>query len=200
MSSSPVRYSPATPNRARSQPVAVGPEAQYANDRAAGVSNALADYANRQRSWLRELFPTGLDKALRDHQLRVARNIFDIEERLIALACTSRYEAAREEFQNSLKVISADSRERYIALVAPKLGTVSDTIEAERKRLVIRMRGRKAAAESYSDMPELQEIVLEEVRADIRTELKFLSDLHDNFRESIRAHLKEFETPFVRTK
>lgn len=188
--------SPLVPSRHESQQApAAGKRQEIVDRRHAEMARDLADYAARQRSWLRQAFPTKLDRLLDNDLLQSATTICEYQQQFLELSCKAWYESTKAEYDDWLKAIRADRREQYIAYITPKLVTVRATIEKTKDDFIAQIRKSDEAANQLSDTPAFQKIVMEQIEQDFRSVLKTLADLYGGFQEIVAQTLQDIEAP-----
>lgn len=156
------------------------------------LSQQLAAYYDRKKSWLTKIFPTALDRVLADSQLRQAKTECALNERLLALATEMKYEACREVGEAWVKSLRVGVREQFIVFVTERFQSLKNTIEARRKEFGLYMRDRYKTRETYRDMPELSERYKESMDREIEQYFAWLDQLLSGFQSIIDQKLGEY--------
>lgn len=159
------------------------------------LSRQLAAYYDRRKSWLARVFPTKLDQVLLDSQLRQARSECELNERILQLACTMKFEACREVAEVWVKSMRVETRETFFRFVAERTEVLQQTIEQHRQNFAEHMAKRYALAESYGAMPEFQTRYKKSIDDEIEASMAWLDDLLDRFRAIVQERVAQYERP-----
>jgi hypothetical protein len=158
------------------------------------LTRQLADYYDRRKSWLASIFPTRLDQILRDSQLRQARSECELNERILQLACTMKFEACREVAEVWVKSMRVETRETFFRFVAERTEVLQQTIEDHRRKFAEHMEGRYATAERYRAMPEFQARYRKSIEDEIEAYMTWLDELLGKFRAIVQERVAQYET------
>jgi exonuclease VII large subunit len=158
------------------------------------LTQQLADYYDRRKSWLARIFPTQLDRILMDSQLRQARSECELNERILQLACTMKYEACREVAEVWVKSMRVETRETFFRFVAERTEVLQETIERHRHKFAEQMRARYQNLESYRSMPEFQARYKKSIDEEIESHLSWLDELLGRFRAIVQERVAQYET------
>lgn len=161
----------------------------------ARLSQNLAEFVSRRRSFLHKLFPTKLDKVLSDSQLNMARNECELNECLLKLATDLKLEAAREVGDAWVKSLKVDVRQRFIAFITERHAALQLTIEQRRVEFGAHTRQRYQTLETYKDMPALAARYEKAINDDIEHYLDWLDQLLGRFRDIAQERVADFERP-----
>lgn len=159
------------------------------------LTQQLAGYYDRRQSWLASIFPTKLDQVLRDSQLRQARSECELNERILALACTMKFEACKEVAEVWVKSMRVETREVFFRFVAERTHELQDTIEEHRRKFAEHMAGRYATAERHQAMPEFYARYRKSIEKEIEAHMTWLDDLLGNFRSIVQERVAQYERP-----
>lgn len=159
------------------------------------LTRQLADYCERRKSWLARIFPSQLDRILLDAQLQQARDECALNERILQLACTMKYEACREVAEVWVKSMRIDTRETFFRFVAQRLEVLQQQIEQHRQNFAEHMTKRYAALARYSAMPEFQARYRKSIDDEIEATLGWLDGLGDKFRGTIEEKVAQYDRP-----
>lgn len=159
------------------------------------LTQRLADYYDRRKSWLARIFPTELDKVLFDAQLRQARSECELNERILQLACTMKYEACREVAEVWVKSMRVETRETFFRFVAERTEILQQTIEDHRLKFAEHMTRRYVTAERFSAMPEFQARYRKSIEDEIEASMAWLDDLLGKFRSIVQERVSHYERP-----
>jgi hypothetical protein len=150
------------------------------------LTQQLADYYDRRKSWLARIFPTELDQILLDSQLRQARGECELNERVLQLACSMKFEACREVAEVWVKSMRVETRETFFRFVAERTEVLQQTIEEHRQKFAEHMAGRYATAERYRAMPEFHARYRKSIEDEIEAYMSWLDDLLARFRAIVQ--------------
>jgi len=158
------------------------------------LTQQLADYYDRRKSWLSRIFPSELDRILTDSQLRQARNECELNERILQLACTMKYEACREVAEVWVKSMRVETRETFFRFVAERTAVLQDEIERHRRNFAEHMAERYATAERYRAMPEFYARYRQSIEEEIESSLAWLDNLLGRFRGIVEERVAQYDT------
>jgi hypothetical protein len=164
------------------------------------VSQNLAAFYSRRKSWLARLFPSALDRVIADAQLRQAKTECDLNERLLALATDMKYESCREVGDAWVKSLKVGVREQFTGFVTERYEAMKNTIEARRVKFGDYMRERYRTLESYGDLPELASGYRGSMDREIEQYFDWLDQLLASFRSVIDEKVGEYARPSLPSK
>lgn len=159
------------------------------------LTQQLADYYERRKSWLARIFPSKLDQVLLDSQLAQARGESELNERILQLACTMKFEACREVAEVWVKSMRVETRETFFRFVAERTEVLQETIEQHRQKFAEHMSGRYATAERYRAMPEFHARYKKSIEDEIEAYMAWLDDLLGKFRSIVQERVAQYERP-----
>ena len=159
------------------------------------LTQQLTDYYERRKSWLARIFPTQLDKVLLDSQLQQAKRECELNERILQLACTMKYEACREVAEVWVKSMRIDTRETFFYFVADRLEVLQTTIEQHRQKFAEHMGERYALLDRYAPMPEFQARYRKSIEDEIDATLAWLDQLLEKFRAIVQERVTYYDRP-----
>lgn len=161
------------------------------------LTRQLAEYYDRRRSWLSRIFPTELDKVLARSQIQQARNECALNEQILELACTMKFEACREVAEVWVKSMRVETRETFFHFVAKRVEVLQQTIEQHRRNFAEQMRQRYDMLERYRSMPELHARYKKSMDDEIEAHLAWLDDLLIRFRSIVQERVAHYERPEI---
>jgi hypothetical protein len=157
------------------------------------LTQQLADYYDRRKSWLARMFPSKLDQVLIDSQLRQSRSECELNERILQLACTMKFEACREVAEVWVKSMRVETRETFFRFVAERTEVLQERIEQHRQKFAEHMAKRYAAVERYGAMPELQARYKISIEDEIEASMAWLDDLLGKFRSIVQERVAQYD-------
>jgi hypothetical protein len=157
------------------------------------LTQQLADYYDRRKSWLARIFPSKLDQVLLDSQLRQAQSECALNERILQLACTMKYEACREVAEVWVKSMRVETREVFFRFVAERTEVLQQTIEDHRQKFAEHMEKRYATANRYNAMPEFQARYRRSIEDEIEAYMSWLDDLLARFRAIVQERVAQYD-------
>jgi hypothetical protein len=157
------------------------------------LTRQLSDYYERRKSWFARIFPTKLDQVLLDSQLRQARSECELNERILQLACTMKFEACREVAEVWVKSMRVETRETFFRFVAERTEVLQETIEQHRQKFAKHMADRYATAERYQAMPEFQARYRKSMEQEIEAYMTWLDDLLAKFRSIVQERVAQYD-------
>ncbi len=168
---------------------------QTINGNQVQISEQLAKYYARNKTFLARLFPTGLDRVLSDGQLNLAKSQVDLDLRVYALAATMKYAVCREVAESWVKSMRVETKGAFFTFVTGKMEELRETIEQRRITFGDHVKKRYATLETLGEIPVFQEEYRESVENEIKAELGMLDDLLEKFRATMQEGLEKFEKP-----
>ena len=157
------------------------------------VSSRLASYSERRKNFLQRLFPTELDRVLMDAQLNEARTDCELDQRILSLACSIKFEACKEAADTFIKSLKVENRGAFFDFVSARLLELQDKLEKHRIELGDQIRRRYSQAETYADMPAYQAVYAKSIQNEFESTLLFFDELLAGFRGIIKERVAQFD-------
>jgi hypothetical protein len=157
------------------------------------VSSQVAEFAARKKSLLARIFPIKLDQVLADAQLNAARTDCDLNQRILELACTMKYEACRETADTWVKSLKVENRGEFFKFVSERLLALGQTIEKRRIEFGTHMKQRYVQVDAYADMPEFQQRYKRSIETEVDATLDWLDELLQRFRSIVQERVVQYD-------
>jgi hypothetical protein len=161
------------------------------------MSQQFADYYARNRSFLERIFPTKLDRILRDGQLALAKSDQEINLRLHDLMCEAKYAAVLESAECWVKTLKVETRQRFIQFITVHKTELRQTIEEHRVKFADHIMARYATAEKYHAIPALYGRYLKSVQDEIEADFGWLDGLLTKFSAIVDEGLQTYSKPLL---
>lgn len=164
------------------------------------VSAEFYNFSVRNKSLLNRLFPTQLDRVLNDSELTIARTDCEYYERLHALACALKFEAAREAAEAWIKTMRLETRGALFTQATQKVESLREVIESRRVRFAEQVVKSYENAKKFEHIPALRDRYLQAIQDQIDHEFTWLDEQLEKFRASVTEGLDAYEKRALPTR
>ena len=146
------------------------------------VDRNFQDYLERNRSFLHRIFPTKMDRLLRDAEMSRAQTDCDRHLRMLELAYATKYEACEEQANAWLQTQKVEIRTRVAGHLAANLIILSRDIECHRQGFAEHIALRYDNLARYSVHPKLRAAMEDSINQDIDKTICWLDSLLEGYR------------------
>lgn len=154
------------------------------------VGDRVTNYMMKEFSLIERLFTKKeMYNLIKEAHLKEAQTEIDFRLKLLTMATEFKLQAINEKYDNWLKVIKAEYRQKFSAFVAEKQEELRKTIHSKRDNFIKDMRVQNEQCEANKDIKFIYEPLKIQLEEETKDYFLWLAKLMNNFKNVVDEKL-----------
>jgi hypothetical protein len=167
---------------------------EFIDESHAHQNQQLAEYLERNKSWLSKILPNALDRALKDAQVQQAKTELQFQQRMLEIATNSKLAACRETMDAWVQSIAIGIRENFASFANERYIALERSIQEKRMSFNSDIVSRYSNLKDYENTPELYSAYKQSIDRSIANYYAWTEQSMEKFRTAVNERVEQYKT------